>query len=160
MRILSAALILAVSSVPAAAAPQSAAPAAAINVAPGARAAAAIVDRFHAELRRGDTVAALALLTPEALIFESGRAERSKAEYAAHHLGADAAFSKAIPSKLMRRIGRVAGDTAWIASEGRTTGTFRGRAIDSTTTETMVLRRTRAGWRIVHIHWSSGDVEG
>lgn len=50
------------------------------------REAAAVVDAFHAALSRGDTMAAAALLDPKVLIYESGRAERSKAEYAAHHL--------------------------------------------------------------------------
>ena len=44
------------------------------------------------------------------------------------------------------------------ASEGRTTGNFNGRAIDSMTTETMVLKRVGSGWRIVQIHWSSAKV--
>ena len=44
---------------------------------------------------------------------------------------------------------------AWIASEGRTTGTYKGKALDLVTTETMVLRRSGHGWKIVHIHWSS-----
>lgn len=57
------------------------------------REAAAVVDAFHAALRRGDTRAAAALLSDDALIFETGGAERSKAEYAAHHLPADAEFS-------------------------------------------------------------------
>ncbi|HYD37026.1 MAG TPA: hypothetical protein VEA60_05400, partial [Allosphingosinicella sp.] len=40
-----------------------------------AEAAAATVDAFHAALRRGDTAAASALLTDDALVFEEGRAE-------------------------------------------------------------------------------------
>lgn len=133
--------------------------AATVTLGPAARPAASIVDRFHAALRRGDTAGALAMLAPEVLIYEGGRAERDRAEYAAHHLGADAAFSQAVPGKLTRRTGWSAGNVAWVASEGRTTGSFRGRAIDSTTKESMVLRRTPAGWRIVHIHWSSADAK-
>jgi ketosteroid isomerase-like protein len=117
--------------------------------------AAAAVDAFHAALRRGDTAAAAALIADDALIFESGGTEHGKAEYAAHHLAADAAFSQAVPSKLIRRSGGGEGNLAWIASEGRTTGKYKGKAIDSATTETMLLRRTPQGWRIVHIHWSS-----
>jgi ketosteroid isomerase-like protein len=125
------------------------------SVAPSARPAAASVDAFHSALRRGDTRAALSFLAEDALIFESGGAERSKAEYAAHHLGADAAFSQAVPSRMTRRRGAAAGTIAWIASEGRTTGTYKGKQVDVVTTETMVLRRTGGGWKIVHIHWSS-----
>jgi ketosteroid isomerase-like protein len=117
--------------------------------------AAAIVDAFHAALKRGDTAAALALLADDALIFEGGGVERSKAEYAAHHLAADAAFSQAVPSTVTRRAGDSDGTFAWIASEGRITGTYKGQAIDRVTAETMVLRRTAQGWAITHIHWSS-----
>ena len=122
---------------------------------PDAAEAAAIVDAFHAALDRGDGQAALALLSPDALVFEAGGAERTRDEYAAEHLAADMAFSKAVPSKVTRRAGRSDGSTAWIASEGRTTGSWKGKQVDRVTTETMVLRRSGKGWAIVHIHWSS-----
>lgn len=128
---------------------------AAPRVAPAARPAAAVVDGFHAALRRGDAQSAKSFVADDALIFEEGGVERGKAEYAAHHLGADAAFSQAVPSTITRRAGEAAGNIAWIATEGRTTGTYKGKAIDRVTTETMVLRRSRGGWKIVHIHWSS-----
>lgn len=121
-----------------------------------ARAAAAAVDAFHAALRRGDEKAALALVADDALVFEEGRAERSKSEYAASHAAADAAFSKAVSSVRSRRTGHAAGDLAWIAGESRTKGSFKGQDIDRIMVETMVLRRDSAGaWKIVHIHWSS-----
>jgi ketosteroid isomerase-like protein len=122
---------------------------------PAARAAAAVVDAFHAALARGDTKGALALLADDALIFESGGVERGKAEYAAHHLAADAAFSQAVPATRTRRTGSAIGSIAWVASEGRTTGTYGGKPVDRITSETMVLRRAGANWKIVHIHWSS-----
>lgn len=120
-----------------------------------AHGAAATVDAFHAALRRGDTRAAARLLAEDALIFEAGGAERSKAEYATHHLGADAEYSRAVPSQLARRSGGATGGLAWIASEGRSTGTYRGKTVDRVTTETMILRRVGRSWKIAHIHWSS-----
>lgn len=120
-----------------------------------ATAAAGVVDAFHAALEHGETDAALALLADDVLIFEGGGAERSKAEYAEHHLAADAAFSAAVPSVQYRRLARAGADSAWVATESRTTGTFNGRPIDSLSVETMVLRREADGWRISHIHWSS-----
>jgi ketosteroid isomerase-like protein len=113
------------------------------------------VDRFHDALRRADTETAQSLLAEDALIFEAGGAERGKAEYAAEHLAADAAFSKAVPTVITRRAGRVNGKLAWIATEGRMTGTFNGKPVDQVTTETMVVQQGSDGWRIVHIHWSS-----
>ena len=117
--------------------------------------AAATVDAFHAALRKGDPEAALALVADDAIVFEDGRVERTKAEYALHHAGADAAFSKAVATKRLSRTGQASGDFALIASESRTKGRFRGQDVDRIMVETMVLRREKTGWRIVHIHWSS-----
>ena len=131
-------------------------PANAAAMSPSAKSAAATVDAFHAALRSGDTAAAAALLADDALIFEAGGVEHGKAEYAAHHLPADAEFAKLVASLATRRAGDSNGDWAWVASEGRTTGTYKGKAIDQATTETMLLRRDGQAWKIVHIHWSSG----
>jgi ketosteroid isomerase-like protein len=117
--------------------------------------AAAVVDAFHAALHRGDTRAASNLVEAEALIFESGAAEHSRLEYEAHHLPADADFSKSVSSTVTRRSGGSDGALAWIASEGGYRGTHHGKTLDQVTTETMILRRTSDGWKIVHIHWSS-----
>lgn len=150
------ALAVAISIAPAASAvPVPGTSPASVHLPAAARGAAATVDAFHRALRRGDTRAALRLLSDDALIFESGGVERGKAEYAAHHLGADAEFSRAVPSVLTRRTGGMLGGLAWIASEGRTTGSFRGKAVDRKTTETMLLRRVGGVWKIAHIHWSS-----
>ena len=87
--------------------------------------AVAVVETFHAALGRGDAKAAAALLADDAIIFEEGGAERSKAEYAAHHSPADAVFSQAVKSLTTRRSGDAAGEMAWVSSEGRTTGTYK-----------------------------------
>ena len=124
-------------------------------VAPSARPAAAVVDAFHAALGRGDAKVALSYLADNALIYESGGVERGRQEYASHHLGADSAFAQAVPGTVTRRAGDAVGNIAWIATEGRTTGTYKDKAIDRVTTETMVLRRQGKAWKVVHIHWSS-----
>lgn len=121
----------------------------------GAEAPAKVVDAFHAALARGETTAALALLADDAVIYESGGVERGKAEYASHHLEADAAFSKAVPSRVTRRTGAADGTVAWLLTEGRTTGTYKDRPVDRVTTETAMLRRVGGTWRITHFHWSS-----
>ena len=124
-------------------------------VTPSARPAAAVVDAFHAALRRGDTKTALSFIAENALIYEAGGVERGRQEYASHHLGADAAFAQAVPGTVTKRAGEAVGAVAWIATEGRTTGTYKDKAIDRITTETMVLRRIGGVWKIAHIHWSS-----
>lgn len=153
--IISRLLIVASLAAPAAAHGPGKAPVTASLLDPAARGAASTVDAFHSALQRGDAAAAAALLAPDVLIFESGEVERSRAEYASHHLAADIEFTKAVPSTVTRRAGKVAGDMAWMASEGRTTGTYHDRPIDQATTETMVLKRVGKAWNIVQIHWSS-----
>lgn len=128
-------------------------------LAPSAREAAATIDAFHDALGKGDRVAAAALIAADALIYESGGVERSKAEYASHHLPADTAFASATKRTVTRRSGHAVGDLAWIATESTTTGNYKGRAINSLSTETMILRRETGAWRIAHIHWSSANVK-
>jgi ketosteroid isomerase-like protein len=125
------------------------------GVSEAARPAAAIVEAFHAALVRGDAAAARALLADNVLIFEAGSVERSAAEYGGHHMPGDMAFAKAVPGIVTNRSGDSDGNTAWIASEGRTTGNYKGKPVDRLSTETMVLVRMGDAWRIRHIHWSS-----
>lgn len=122
-----------------------------------ASAAAMVVDAFHSALQRGDTEAAAACLATDALIYESGSAERSMAEYAAHHLAADAGFAKVTTRLVTNRAAHTVGDFAWIATESITSGTYKDHAINSKSTETMVLFRQNGSWKIEHVHWSSAD---
>ncbi len=124
-------------------------------VEPAAAGAAAAVDRFHAALKAGDGKRALRLLADDALIFESGHVEENKAEYQAVHLDGDMEYLRGVDDRTVSRTGRATGNLAWIASQGLSSGTYNGKPVDRTTTETMVLRRTAGQWRIVHIHWSS-----
>jgi len=120
-----------------------------------AGAAAHVVDAFHAALKAGDTDKAAGFLATDALVFEAGGAERSRADYAAAHLAADAKFEGAAESTPQQRSGAASGGMAWIATEGRVRSRSGDKVVDRLTTETMILRRTPAGWRIVHVHWSS-----
>ncbi len=113
------------------------------------------VEAFHAALVRGDSTAAVGWLDPDVVIFESGGAEMSREEFASHHLEVDMEFSAQVERTITGRTHAVAGDVAWVLTRSRSNGTFRDREIDVVGTETMVLRMTAEGWRIVHIHWSS-----
>jgi ketosteroid isomerase-like protein len=122
---------------------------------PVAASAVAAVEGFHAALKSGDADAALAFLAEDVVVLEGGGAERSRDEYAHHHLSADMAFAAATTAEVTRRAAWVEGDLAWVLTEGRTTGEFNGRAVNSVTAETMILQRGPHGWRIRHVHWSS-----
>lgn len=131
------------------------APASAQVVDEAAAPAIAIVDAFHAALSSGERDAVLALLTGDVMVLEEGGAERSREEYAGHHLPADMAYAAATEADVTRRVAWVEGGIAWVLTEGRTSGTFNGRPVDRLTAETMILHRQADGWRIRHIHWSS-----
>jgi ketosteroid isomerase-like protein len=134
--------------------PTSTAQASATAATPDSAAIVAAVAAFHAALVAGDSVGALALLAPDAVILESGDLE-TRADYASHHLGADMAFVRAVPSTRVTTEVFQDGGTAWVASVTTSKGTFRDRPISSQGAELMVLSRTDAGWRIRAIHWSS-----
>jgi ketosteroid isomerase-like protein len=117
-------------------------------------AVARAVRRFHQALEAGDSVAAIALLAPDAEILESGDRE-TVAEYRASHLAADIEFARAVTttSSATRVVSR--GDAAWAITTTTARGRFRGRTVSSAGAELMVLTRGAGGWRIAAIHWSS-----
>ena len=117
--------------------------------------AIAVVEAFGKALAAADFKTVESLLDPDVLILESGGAERSRAEYLGHHAIADAQFLKTAHHQPGRRHARVDGDLAWVGSESELHVTKDGKPMTLLSTETMVLKRTGGGWRIVHIHWSS-----
>lgn len=119
---------------------------------------AGIVEAFAAALDSGDTAALSALLAPDVQIAESGGIERSLDEYRSHHMGADIEFSKAVETKVLSRQIFEGEGLATIMTEAVSTGMFRGKAVNSSLMETMVLKQTDGEWKIVHIHWSSASL--
>lgn len=117
-------------------------------------AATKALDDFHDALRRGDRDGALSLISEDALIYESGHAER-KTEYAAHHLASDIAYAKVVPATITSRAGHSTGSLVWVTTEGQTVGAYKGKAVDRRTVETAILRLQSGKWRILHLHWSS-----
>jgi ketosteroid isomerase-like protein len=117
---------------------------------------AAVVDSFHAALQSGDTRAIPSLLTPDALVFEGGHVERSAAEYMAGHLAGDAAHAARTVTRYGARRCMIVAEQAVIATE--TISSARDGSDPRVGTETMVLTRSGAGWRIGHIHWSSRKI--
>ncbi len=114
-----------------------------------------VADALHAALVAGNAEAVQALLDPAVLIFESGGVERSLEEYASHHMHSDMAFLSSMDSELLDRQVFASGESCVVASRSRIRGTFRDKTMDLFSTETLVLHRAEAGWKIRHIHWSS-----
>jgi hypothetical protein len=126
-----------------------------ISVPAAAKDAVATVDRFTTALSAGDLTKAGAELDPNVLILESGGAERTAAEYLGGHAKGDAAFLKSVHQQLLRRSAHTSGDFTWVASESELHTQKDGKPVTVLSTETMLLQRRAAVWKIVHIHWSS-----
>lgn len=89
-----------------------------------------VVEGFHAALSRGDSSAALALLTQDAVILEGGGME-TREEFRSGHMGADMAFAGGVDRESSPIAVTVRGDVAWATSTNTTNGQFRGRTINS-----------------------------
>jgi ketosteroid isomerase-like protein len=114
----------------------------------------AVVEKFHSALAASDSAAVKSLLANDVVVLESGELE-NRAEYLAHHMGADMEFARTVKSE--RKVVSVTrnGDSAWLVAKSTTVGTFKGRAINSQGAELMVLTKSGSGWKIRAIHWSS-----
>lgn len=115
----------------------------------------AVVEQFSKALQAADFKRVSELLAEDVLILESGGAERSREEYLGHHAVSDAAFLKAAHVQVKHRVARVQGSFAWVGTESELHATKDGKAMTLLSTETMILKKAGADWRIVHIHWSS-----
>lgn len=127
---------------------------ASVQLPSAALSAAETVDSFQKRLAQGDTNGAAQLLDASVLIYEGGGAEKSRDEYASHHLESDAEFLKDAEVRQLSRTGNTVGDLAWVATESELTSAG-AKPLDLITTETMILQRGPDGWRVKHIHWSS-----
>ncbi len=113
------------------------------------------LDAFYAALASGDKNRATELLATDVTIYESGYVERSKAEYAGHHLPEDIAFAKNADRKVLQTSERIEGKLAMIWQETETRAKHKGKDIHIFGTETSLLEKQGEQWRIVHVHWSS-----
>lgn len=121
-------------------------------------AVASAINSFHEALSAGDSTRALGMLASDVTILESGGTE-TRADYRSHHLGGDIAFAKAVKSESGPLKVTIDGNTAWTTGTSLTKGEFNGRPINSAGAESTVLTRTKTGWKIRSIHWSSRAVK-
>ena len=112
-------------------------------------------DRFHEALTAGNSEAVLALLDPAVRIFESGGVEKSRDEYASHHMISDMKFMANMQRELVSREVVAEGGLAVISTQSVLEGTYNDNPLALNSTETLVLKLTEQGWLIQHVHWSS-----
>lgn len=114
----------------------------------------AVVDGFHAALRKGDAPGAMKLIADDAVFLESGNIETRK-QYEENHLPADIDFEKQIQSKQKIYRITVSGNTAWAILTSEMVGTYDKQPLNIAGATLMVLSRESTGWKIRTIHWSS-----
>lgn len=81
------------------------------------------------------------MLTDELIVFEGGKVERSRAEYAAHHLDADILFFKQLHVEHLEHHVEQNGDTAISLYRMHAKGKYKGETVDSEGMETLMLRK-------------------
>ena len=155
MKFITAMLLIALAPLAQAHGPETHAKPATVAIEAQAAPAVKVVEEFSSALKAGDLGRAGALLAEDVLILESGGAERSKEEYLGGHAGHDAEFLKAAQIQRVHRTARGEGGLAWVGTESELHASKDDKPISLLSTETMVLKNTPNGWRIVHIHWSS-----
>lgn len=117
------------------------------------------VDAFHKALRTGKVEAAVEYLGPEAVVFEQGFINPSRAEYVSTQLQQAADFASRTERQVIRREAWQDGNIAWVLSSTMTVGIFDGRKVELEGAETMVMRKDGEGWKITHIHWSAHPIQ-
>ena len=117
---------------------------------------AQVADRLSQALKAGDAETLEALFLPSVIIAEGGAAERSFAEYASHHMRSDMAYIGAVTTRTVNRDVIEEGDLAFVVTESLMSGRYRDQEVRNRLMETLTLRKAEAGWRIAHVHWSSG----
>ena len=128
------------------------------NIAPEAIDAVKVVDAFSEALKAANFDNVKQLLDDKVLILESGGSERSRVEYMSEHALADAMFLRKAKSQLRYRQAHAEGSFAWVATESELQSEDNGKPLLLLSTETMLLKNSPQGWKIVHIHWSSHSV--
>jgi len=117
--------------------------------------AAKTVIAFHAAINSGDAVQARMLLDDAVVIFEGGGVERSADQYASHHMKSDMAFLAKMKITTQEHQVKTMADIAVSMARSNIQGMYKDKEIDINSMETIVLKKTNGGWRIVHIHWSN-----
>ena len=112
-------------------------------------------DEFHEALRQRDRDAVIAMLAADALLFETGYVEISRDAYIKNHFADDADFANVTDYRPLRRRVISDGQNALLLTEASIQGIFGDQRVDLVQAETMVLRRTKTNWEIVHLHWSA-----
>ena len=114
-----------------------------------------VVDAFHAALAGGDRKGVVEHLASDLVIYEQGFVERGRDAYAEGSMPNDMTFASLVQREVLTRDAWEDGNVAWVLTLSSVTGDFGDQKLALVNTETLLLRRTDQGWKIVHIHRSA-----
>jgi ketosteroid isomerase-like protein len=114
------------------------------------------VMRHGAAMEKGDLVTLDSMYSADAdvLIIEGGGVDRGWLHYRDHHLRPELKEMKNFTYRYDAVRAEVAGDLAWSTFDYALHGVIKGKPLDVVGKGTLILRRTAAGWKIVHSHTS------
>jgi len=124
---------------------------AAARLSPSANEALQVVNSFMADMAGGKLEAARELMLPGAIVMANGQVLGDRDHYIDGAAKGDAAALGKVHRELLHRDVNVGPNFGWILSEKRL-GQPGGKG--EVVTETMLLAKSAAGWKITHIHWS------
>jgi len=135
-------------------APVPAAQTAGAHFSPAANEAVQVVNTFMASLASGQLDAARQLMTPDAVVIANGQVLGNRDAYIDGPAKGDSAALRTAQRELLRRDAQAGPNVGWVLSEKRLRTSTAAQAPSEVVTETMLLAKTPAGWKITHIHWS------
>ena len=134
---------------------QAAAPTPDVRIAPNAVEPVRVVGDFMTALSTNNLAAARELMEPGVVVITNGVIRGSRDAYMAQQATADADYMRRAQRQLLRRDARAGPNMAWVVSEKLFKVPDGDPKAAIATSETIVLVKTPAGWKIAHIHWSS-----
>ena len=117
--------------------------------------AAKAIVKFHQAIRSGDEATVKAALHPDVLIFEGKGVERSRAEYASHHMKSDMKFMSGMTVTPVEQHVIVNGNMAFSMAKNHQKGSYKTKEYDFVSNESLSLTLVDGHWLITHIHWSN-----
>lgn len=116
----------------------------------------AFTTRYRDALEKLDLAAFKALHHPKVLIFESGGKNVGWDDYEKNHLKPELDALKAFKFTRWEDSSQVFGDTALVVAEiGYAIDTKDEKHHDAKGVATLLLRRAKGGWQVIHSHWST-----
>lgn len=114
-----------------------------------------VVDAWQEALAAGDRSGVVGHLAPDLVIYEQGFVEQGRDRYAEGSMPNDITFASMVRRRVLSREAWEDGNVAWVLTRTAVTGDFGEQQLALVNTETLLLRRTDLGWKIVHIHRSA-----